>query len=70
MTPSVAEHFPALRSGFSYLDNASGAQVPAHCIEARTDFLTRGEGVVRVSLLHYNTPRDVERLMAGLDALP
>ncbi|MFY0583423.1 cysteine desulfurase-like protein [Cystobacter fuscus] len=42
MTPSVAEHFPALRSGFSYLDNASGAQVPTHCIEALTDFLTRG----------------------------
>src|SRR5690242_13498623 len=41
MTPSVAEHFPALRSGFSYLDNASGAQVPTHCIEALTDFLTR-----------------------------
>ncbi|WNG13883.1 cysteine desulfurase-like protein [Cystobacter fuscus] len=42
MIPSVAEHFPALRSGFSYLDNASGAQVPTHCIEALTDFLTQG----------------------------
>ena len=28
------------------------------------------EGAVRVSLLHYNTLADVERLMAGLDALP
>jgi cysteine desulfurase family protein (TIGR01976 family) len=42
MTPSIAEHFPALRSGFCYLDNASGAQVPTHCIEALTDFLSRG----------------------------
>jgi selenocysteine lyase/cysteine desulfurase len=28
------------------------------------------EGAVRVSLLHYNTPEDVERLFTGLDALP
>jgi selenocysteine lyase/cysteine desulfurase len=60
MTPSVAEHFPALRSGFSYLDHASGAQAPG----------VMPEGAVRVSLLHDNTPRDVDRLLAGLDSLP
>ena len=28
------------------------------------------EGAVRVSLLHYNTQADVDRLMAALDSLP
>jgi selenocysteine lyase/cysteine desulfurase len=27
------------------------------------------EGAVRVSLLHYNTPEDVDRLFTGLDSL-
>ena len=39
---SFAEHFPALRSGFSYLDNAAGAQVPTHTIQAITQFLSSG----------------------------
>ncbi|MBF5041963.1 cysteine desulfurase-like protein [Aggregicoccus sp. 17bor-14] len=39
---SVRSHFPALRSGFRYLDNAAGAQVPTHCIQAIADFLTAG----------------------------
>lgn len=42
MSTPFAEHFPALRSGFSYLDNAAGAQVPTHTVQAITDFLTRG----------------------------
>ncbi len=42
MTAPFTEHFPALRSGFSYLDNAAGAQVPTHCIDALTRFLTQG----------------------------
>ncbi len=42
MTSPFAEHFPALRSDFSYLDNAAGAQVPTHCIDAITRFLTSG----------------------------
>ncbi|RKH49308.1 cysteine desulfurase-like protein [Corallococcus llansteffanensis] len=42
MTSPYAEHFPALRSGFSYLDNAAGAQVPSHCIHAISQFLTGG----------------------------
>jgi cysteine desulfurase family protein (TIGR01976 family) len=42
MTSPFAEHFPALRSGFSYLDNAAGAQLPSHCIQAITDFLSTG----------------------------
>ncbi len=43
MTSSpLAAHFPALRSGFSYLDNAAGAQVPTHTIEALTHFLSNG----------------------------
>jgi cysteine desulfurase family protein (TIGR01976 family) len=32
-------HFPALSSGFSFLDNAAGAQVPVRCIRAVTQFL-------------------------------
>ncbi|MFY0563329.1 cysteine desulfurase-like protein [Archangium lansingense] len=42
MTSPFAEHFPALRSGFSYLDNAAGAQVPSHTIDAISQFLTGG----------------------------
>ncbi|WP_257463151.1 cysteine desulfurase-like protein [Archangium lipolyticum] len=42
MTSPFAEHFPALRSGFSYIDNAAGAQVPSHTIDAITRFLTSG----------------------------
>lgn len=42
MTSILAAHFPALRSGFSYLDNAAGAQVPSHCIEAISQFLVSG----------------------------
>ncbi|WP_163997535.1 cysteine desulfurase-like protein [Pyxidicoccus caerfyrddinensis] len=42
MTSSLAAHFPALRSGFSYLDNAAGAQVPSHTIDAISQFLSSG----------------------------
>ncbi|MGZ3458878.1 MAG: aminotransferase class V-fold PLP-dependent enzyme, partial [Archangium sp.] len=42
MTSPFAEHFPALRSGFSYLDNAAGAQVPSHTIDALSQFLASG----------------------------
>jgi cysteine desulfurase family protein (TIGR01976 family) len=42
MSSPFAEHFPALRSGFSYLDNAAGAQVPTHCIDGIHRFLTGG----------------------------
>lgn len=42
MSSSLAAHFPALRPGFSYLDNAAGAQVPSHTIEAITQFLSQG----------------------------
>lgn len=42
MTSPFAEYFPALRSGFSYLDNAAGAQVPSHAIEAISQFLAQG----------------------------
>ena len=33
-------HFPAFQSGFSFLDNAAGAQVPKHCIDAISSFLS------------------------------
>ncbi len=33
------QHFPALASGFSFLDNAAGAQVPRACIAGITAFL-------------------------------
>ncbi len=42
MTSPFAEHFPALRSGFSYIDNAAGAQVPSHTIDAISQFLVSG----------------------------
>jgi cysteine desulfurase family protein (TIGR01976 family) len=42
MPSPFAEYFPALRSGFSFLDNAAGAQVPSHAIEAITRFLSQG----------------------------
>jgi cysteine desulfurase family protein (TIGR01976 family) len=32
--------FPALAGGFGFLDNAAGAQVPQHCIDGITNFLT------------------------------
>ncbi len=35
----MKQHFPALASGFSFLDNAAGAQVPQACITAITNFL-------------------------------
>ena len=38
---SIQSHFPAL-SGFSFLDNAAGAQVPRQCIEAISGFLAAG----------------------------
>jgi cysteine desulfurase family protein (TIGR01976 family) len=33
-------HFPALRDGFAFLDNAAGAQVPQHCIDGISRFLS------------------------------
>jgi cysteine desulfurase family protein (TIGR01976 family) len=39
---SIRSHFPALRGGFRFLDNAAGAQVPTHCIEAIAGFLSEG----------------------------
>jgi cysteine desulfurase family protein (TIGR01976 family) len=42
MNAPFAEHFPALRADFSYLDNAAGAQVPSACIEAISGFLSTG----------------------------
>ncbi|MEY4531744.1 MAG: hypothetical protein RLZZ156_2465 [Deinococcota bacterium] len=36
---TIKQHFPALASGFSFLDNAAGAQVPRACIEGITNFL-------------------------------
>ena len=42
MTSPFASHFPALRSGFSYLDNASGAQVPSDTIDTISGFLSGG----------------------------
>jgi cysteine desulfurase family protein (TIGR01976 family) len=42
MPSPFAEYFPALRPGFSFLDNAAGAQVPSHAIEAITRFLSEG----------------------------
>lgn len=38
--PEPRPHFPALAGGFSFLDNAAGAQVPAQCIDAIRDFLS------------------------------
>jgi cysteine desulfurase family protein (TIGR01976 family) len=35
----MKQHFPALTSGFSFLDNAAGAQVPRACITGITNFL-------------------------------
>ncbi len=35
----IQTHFPALASGFSFLDNAAGAQVPLQCIEGISRFL-------------------------------
>ncbi len=34
------DQFPALKSGFSFLDNAAGAQVPQACIDGITQFLS------------------------------
>ncbi|WP_434386629.1 cysteine desulfurase-like protein [Melittangium boletus] len=42
MSAPFAEHFPALRLDFSYLDNAAGAQVPARCIDAISGYLSTG----------------------------
>jgi cysteine desulfurase family protein (TIGR01976 family) len=42
MPSTFSQHFPALRSDFSYLDNAAGAQVPTHAIEAISQFLSQG----------------------------
>jgi cysteine desulfurase family protein (TIGR01976 family) len=36
----MQKHFPALASGFSFLDNAAGAQVPQACINAVSAFLS------------------------------
>lgn len=36
----VQTNFPALAGGFSYLDNAAGAQVPRQCIEGIAQFLS------------------------------
>lgn len=35
----IQSHFPALAGGFSFLDNAAGAQVPQQCIEGMAQFL-------------------------------
>jgi cysteine desulfurase family protein (TIGR01976 family) len=35
----IQAHFPALAGGFSFLDNAAGAQVPQQCIEGMAQFL-------------------------------
>lgn len=39
-------YFPALQSGFVYLDNAAGSQVPRHTIQAISDFLSTGSSNV------------------------
>ncbi|WP_027881975.1 cysteine desulfurase-like protein [Meiothermus rufus] len=36
---SIQAQFPALATGFSFLDNAAGAQVPRQCIEGMAQFL-------------------------------
>ncbi len=36
---TIQEQFPALAGGFSFLDNAAGAQVPRQCIEGIAQFL-------------------------------
>lgn len=36
---SIQSRFPALAGGFSFLDNAAGAQVPKQCIEGISRFL-------------------------------
>lgn len=41
-----ARYFPALKDGFSFLDNAAGAQVPKQCIEAISTFLSTGSANV------------------------
>jgi cysteine desulfurase family protein (TIGR01976 family) len=43
---SPASHFPALASGFHFLDNAAGAQVPRQCIGALSGFLAAGSANV------------------------
>ncbi len=40
MSHPLTAHFPALRGGFSFLDNAAGAQVPQACIDAMSGFLS------------------------------
>jgi len=37
---SIQSHFPALQGGFSFLDNAAGAQVPKQCIDSLVRFLS------------------------------
>jgi cysteine desulfurase family protein (TIGR01976 family) len=44
--PSFTKHFPALKDGFSFLDNAAGAQVPKQCIGAISTFLSTGSANV------------------------
>jgi cysteine desulfurase family protein (TIGR01976 family) len=39
-TPDFKTHFPALRDGFSFLDNAAGAQVPQQTIDHMVRFLS------------------------------
>jgi cysteine desulfurase family protein (TIGR01976 family) len=40
MSNPFQAQFPALKSGFSFLDNAAGAQVPQACINGISSFLT------------------------------
>ncbi len=37
----MQKHFPALASGFSFLDNAAGGQVPQQCIDGISTFLSQ-----------------------------
>jgi cysteine desulfurase family protein (TIGR01976 family) len=40
MSNRLTTHFPALRNGVRFLDNAAGAQVPTRCIQAISSFLS------------------------------
>lgn len=55
---SVRRFFPALQSGFAYLDNAAGSQVPQHTIQAIAQFLS--EGSSNVGQLHPASLRAIE----------
>jgi cysteine desulfurase family protein (TIGR01976 family) len=61
MNFTFSQHFPALRSGFTYLDNAAGAQVPTHVIEAISQFLSQGS-------CNVGQPYPASRVATGLKA--